>query len=132
MSIVERGRVFAESRMVESCTVRRVVSVDTDPLTGVPTPTYSVVYSGSCEVKAGDSLRAIGAESAGSTVAVQGRTVKLPNSAPAVVAGDVVEMAVDTFTPRLRGVVFRATGSHVGSWTTAQRVPVEVLSGVPS
>ena len=130
--VIGELRAQAESRMVDSCTVRRVVSVETDPLTGLPTSTYDAVYSGPCEVRESDALRAMAGDSAGSTVTEQGRVLKVPNGAPALVPGDVVDMDAGTATPRLRGVVLRVTGSHAGSWTTAQRVPVEVLSGVPS
>ena len=124
------GRRAAESLMVDSCTVTRPVVGEPDPMTGADTVTYTLVYSGKCEVKAQASLLARDAESAGSVVTVQTLTHKTPADSPAFLPGDLIEMDADTFTPRLRGVRLSVDGAHVGTWTTAQRVPVTYLSGV--
>lgn len=122
-------RPEAESRMVDTCTVQRPGETTPDPLTGADVTAYTPVYSGRCELKAAN-LQAHEAESATSQVTVQTFTLKVPNAAPALLPGDLVTFAADTFTPRLRNMKARVDGVHVGSFTTAQRVPVTVLPGV--
>lgn len=114
--------------MQDTVTVRRVASVETDPLTGVDTTTYEDVYTGSCRVKA-VNVQPSSVDSAGSTVTLQARELHTPWSAAEILPGDVAFMAADTFTPRLRGVVYRVEGAHESSDVTAQRVPV-TRSGV--
>ena len=125
-------RALAESRMQDTVRVRRPVDSEPDPLTGIDVPTYAPddVYNGRCRVKA-VNVQPATADSAGSTVTTQARELHVPNDAPAILPGDVAFLADDTYTPRLRGVVYRVDGAHESSDTTAQRVPVTRL-GVPN
>ena len=116
-------RAHADSRMNDTVTVRRITGYDEDPMTGVSTPTYADVYAGSCRVKIRD-VQPHESDSAGSAVVVQARELHLPWESPELLPGDVAFMAADTYTPRLRGAVFRVDGTHEASDTTAQRVPV--------
>lgn len=118
--------------MWETVRVRRVTGVTPDPLTGIDIPTYAPddVYNGQCRVKA-VNVQPSAADSAGSTVTTQARELHVPNDAPAILPGDVAFLADDTYTPRLRGMVYRVEGAHESSDTTAQRVPVTRL-GVPN
>lgn len=127
-------RAQAESRMRDSVVVRRPSGDgEPDPLTGVDVPAYALaaVYAGPCRVKA-VSLQPRDVESATSTVTTQALELHVPDDAPALQPGDVAFMAADTYTTRIRGRVYRVTGEHAGSDTTAQRVPVIVLPGVAS
>lgn len=124
-----RMQAQAESRMLDTCTVQRVTGVTTDPLTGLDTPTYSPVYSGLCEFKTA-AFVALSEESASSQVTVQTDTLKVPTTAPALLPGDLVTFSAATLTPRLRNLRARVDGVHVGTFTTAQRVPLIVLPGV--
>lgn len=124
-------RAEAESRMRETCLVRRPIGVEPDPMTGADVPVFAPdpVYTGKARVKA-ENTQARAGESAGSTVVAQSPAVHIPWASAALLPGDVVDFAADTYTPRLQGLTFRVTGVHVGSDLTAQRVPVEILPGV--
>lgn len=118
--------------MRDTVVVRRPVGVsEPDPVTGAVTPVYdpTPVYEGKCRVKQSQAMVRT-AESGGSTVVVQSQALHVPWSAPALLPGDVAVMDAATRTPRLRGLTYRVTGAHVGSDTTAQRVPVELLPGL--
>lgn len=129
-AVLPELQAHAESAMPDTCTVERPGQTVPDPLTGRDVTTYTPVYQGGrCALKAG-GLEARESESATSQVTVQSFVLKVPNDAPALLPGDVVTFAADTQTPRLRGLNARVDGIHVGSMTTAQRVPVTVLPGV--
>lgn len=118
--------------MIDSCTIRRPTGTEPDPMTGLDVSTYAAepVYAGKCEVKASTAIEPRGTDSATSQVTVQVTLLKIPTSAAALLPGDYVEFADDTATERLRGTSARVSGTHVGTYTTAQRVPITVLPGV--
>lgn len=127
-------RAQAESRMRETVVVRRpaadvTISDDTviDGAEFEPTP----VYSGCARLKA-SGLQPQVVESADASVTVQRPELHVPDDAPELLPGDVATFASDTFTPRLRGKVYRVDAGHAVTDTTAQRVPVTLLSGVSS
>jgi hypothetical protein len=120
----------AESRMLDTCTIVRPGDVTTDPLTGQVDPTDTPVYSGRCELRATTALIARDEESATSQVTAQTFTLKVPVGAPALMPGDLARFSATTYTPRLRNVAASVDGVHVGTFTTAQRVPVTILPGV--
>lgn len=127
-------QAHAESMMLDTCTVQRPTGTVTDPMTGRDETTYTPVYPaaggvGKCRVKP-PAYESATAESATSQVTEQRATHEVPASAPALLPGDLVTYADDTHTPRLRKMRARVDGVHVGTHTTAQRVPVTILPGV--
>ena len=132
-AVLPELRAEAESRMRDTVTVRAVAGTEPDPLTGDDVVTYAdePVYQGKCRVRIDSYAQPTTADSAGSTVTSQSRQLHVPWDAPEILDGHVAFLADDTFTPRLRGVVYRVTGAHEASDTTAQRVPVTRL-GVPN
>ena len=132
-------RAYAESRMWETATVRRPgTDIPDDSIYDtpefLPEPVYGPTiqpHEGKCRIKA-VTLQPRDEDSAGSTVTVEALEFHVPESAPALLPGDVVFMAADTYTPRLRGLTYRITASHAATDTTAQRVPITLMSGVPS
>lgn len=129
---------YAESLQVDTCIVERPDpdSIGNDPDSGADTVTYATIYplaeqTGWCRVKP-PAYQTSDAESATSQVTTQRATHEVPAGAPALLPGDLITYAADTATPRLRNVKARVDGIHVGTHTTAQRVPIVILSGVPS
>lgn len=131
-------RAQAESRMRDTATVYRPSAESPSSDSVVDDPTYEDLpvygpdvdpHGGRCRISP-PTVAARTAESADSTVTVQGLEFHTPDDAPTFRPGDLVVMAVDTRTPRLRGRQFRVESSHAGSDTTAQRVPITDLPGV--
>lgn len=131
-STARAGAQLAERKMIDRCRVRRPVSTTTDPLTGQDVTVYgdAPVYAGKCEVRATNAIEPRPADSASSQVTVQVTVLKVPAGAAALLPGDLVEFDDDTTTPRLRKLVASVSGVHVGTYTTAQRVPIVMLPGV--
>lgn len=51
-SVLARGRTAAEAGMVDACTIRRPSGTGTtDPVTGVPSQSYTTLYTGKCRVQ---------------------------------------------------------------------------------
>jgi hypothetical protein len=51
-SVLARGRTAAEAGMVDACTIRRPSgSGTTDPVTGVPSQSYTTLYTGKCRIQ---------------------------------------------------------------------------------
>ena len=118
--------------MIDTATVRRPgTDIPDDSIYDTPEFLPDPVYSGVCRIKA-VTLQPRDEDSAGSTVTIEALEFHVPESAPALLPGDVVFMAADTYTPRLRGLTYRITASHAATDTTAQRVPITLMSGVPS
>lgn len=127
-------RAHAESRMCETVTVRRPAGWEPDPVTGNDVPTYADPdpYVGQARLKPPSTVKALEPDLAGSAIVTQPAELHIPWEGPALLPGDVVLFAADTYTPRLRGLVYRVVSSHAASDVTAQRVPVEILPGVAS
>lgn len=118
---VARGRVAAESLMVDVCTVKRGATVGAGPV-GEDVVTYAeTVYVGPCKVQDRD-LSPRGAESGSSTADVLTSSVHVPVSAGPFLPGDVVFMGADVAPS------WRVLAGHEKSWQTARRLPVERVS----
>lgn len=115
--------------MTTPCRVNRPGTVTADPVTGADVPTDGApVFDGSsgdpgCKVQ--DRQASVrGVESAEATVTTQGLEVHLPVSSGPYRVGDVVSiLSGSTVVRRLRMV-----GTHLKTWQTAQRIPVEEVS----
>jgi hypothetical protein len=128
---VAQGRAAAQARMLETVVVRRPAAdqtIDDDTVVDGAEFAPAPVYSGPCRVKA-PGVQPQRVESAGATVTIQKPELHVPDDAPELLPGDVAFLAADTYTPRLRGKVYRVDDGHAATDSTAQRVPVTMLSG---
>jgi hypothetical protein len=124
-------RAQAESRMVDTVVIRRPAAdqtIDDDTVVDGAEFEVAPVYSGPCRVKA-PGVQPQRVESAGATVTIQKPELHVPDSAPELQPGDVAFLAANTYTPRLRSKVYRVDDGHAATDSTAQRVPVTMLSG---
>jgi hypothetical protein len=124
-------RTQAASRMRDSVVIRRPAAdqtIDDDTVVDGAEFALTPVYSGPCRVKS-PGVQPQRVESAGATVTIQKPELHVPDDAPELKPGDVAFMAADTYTPRLRGKIYRVDDGHAATDSTAQRVPVTMLSG---
>jgi hypothetical protein len=123
-----RGRVAAEKLQVDTCTIRRVASVSTDPETGVVTPTYTTVYSGQCRLKLSVAT-ARPADVGQAQVFMQHPILSLPATTSGVQVDDVVTITASALMPALVGRVFHVRGLAGSSHMTAARFEVMEVMG---
>jgi hypothetical protein len=117
------GRAAAERLMVDTCTVRRITPGE-DPVTGAPTDTATVVYTGQAKRQSeaqyeitpdvGDSLRT-----------VQRYLAHFPVGAFLPDVGDVIEWTACPQDPDRVGTKDRIVGRFNKTLATAMRVYVE-------
>jgi hypothetical protein len=112
---------MAESLMVDTCTIRRVTGVTTNPLTGVDTPTLAVVYTGRCKVQALDPQEHT-PDVSGHTYTIQRYRVDVPVAAYKPAPGDLVTMDTATLDVYLVGRVLRVVALLHKSLATAYRL----------
>ena len=112
--------------MVDACQVVRVAGQVTDPVTGVVSDEYVMVYEGPCRVQAralqGQAPRV--GEYAASILRLE---VHLPVSVTGVAVGDVVGVT-GSADPDLLGRKFTVTGLSHKSLLTARRLAVEEVT----
>lgn len=123
----------AESMMQTRCRVLRIISIDTDPVTGLDTPVYGdpPVYEGDgnpgCKIQDRD-LQVTPEQIPGGSVPVFRLEAQFPVAAGPFQVGDVVQtFAADDTAYATPVHVFRVSGLHRKTWQTAQRLPVEEL-----
>lgn len=113
--------------MLDACTVREVVSVAVDPLTGAGTPTYVLVYTGACKVQTSEAQEST-PEAGGSTHTVQRYAVHIPVGSFAPKVGHVVTIIASALDPNLTGRVFRVVALLHKTAATAYRLAVEEVA----
>lgn len=122
-SLVTRGRIKAESIMLDACTVRRQTGTAYDDATGATTPTWTALYSGPCRMRqpnASASRTAAGE----ADVLLQALQLHLPMDAALLVPGDEVTVTASTNDPASIGRVFRIRAVPAHSHATARRYEV--------
>lgn len=132
-----RGREAAEGGMTDTCEIGvKKKSTTLDPDTLLYETSFTVVYAGPCEFKAGTTA-AQEIAAANQELVEQDSTLKLPiGPHPAITAGTsadvtknhVVRILTSETDPGLVGTVARIKGPSVGSYTTARRFAVEVTT----
>jgi hypothetical protein len=112
--------------MADTCTIRPVDGVTTDPDTGVVSPAYGdPVYSGRCKLQQMRGSFPSTPEGGEHRWSVGPLEVHLPVAGTAGVAvGHVVEVA-ESFDPDNVGRVFRVRGGDRKTFATAVRFQVE-------
>lgn len=136
-SVTLRGRQKAESLMQDSCTVQHLTGSSTDQETGVVTPAYSTVYSGTgpggggpCKVQQANP--ATSPTDVGEAAVFVGQlTLHLPvSTASALVApDDLVTVTACVLDASLVGKTFRLRGPAHKSYATARRFPMIEVAG---
>lgn len=116
-------REAAESLMLSTCRIDRVLGVGDDGAGGVrPELLSPPVYEGKCRVKsfrAYEEVRDIGAVG---TVINQRYDIHIPVGIGPVQVGDFVTLLACEENPLLTGNVYRVAGPHETTLQTAQRV----------
>lgn len=118
------GRVFAESLMVDACTISRKTgeSINAETLESVPTTAQQ--YSGVCRLTMPGTV-ARDSESGSRVLIEQQLMLSLPiATSGSVRVNDVVTITSSENDPTLVGRTFRIAGGHHQSQATARRFPV--------
>ena len=128
-SVLARARAFASAGFADTCTVKRVSSVDTNPLTAVVTKSYVTLYSGVCRVQAPGGVAAaieVGQASPRSASA----TLQLPVvGSEGIRPDDIVTVVTCVNDTELVGRIYHITGEHHASQKSARRLAMdEVIS----
>jgi hypothetical protein len=125
VSALPELRRQAVSRMLDTCTIRRVTgdAVDAD---GNVTPTYSApLYAGLCRVQTNEPQERTPDTGDVGTVTTQRYSVHVPVGAYAPQVGDVVTIDYAHLDPYLAGRIYRVVGLLHKSQATAYRLSVE-------
>lgn len=121
------GRRAAERNMIDTCRVRTVTGVTTNPLTGASTPTYSApLYTGRCKVATYEPQER-NPEVGGATMTVQRYSVHVPVGSFAPAVGQVIEITAAALDPNLTGTAFRIVALLHKTAATAYRLGVEEI-----
>lgn len=119
------GRVAAERNMLDTCTVKTVVSVTPDPLSGQDVVVYSdPVYTGRCKVQTFEPQER-NPEAGGASLTVQRYAVHVPVGAFVPGVGQVVTITTAALDPNLTGRAFRVVALLHKTAATAYRLSVE-------
>lgn len=136
-SAIFEGREAAEALMIDRCIVeRRTGETVTDPVTGVVGDAWARVYptesdiaagnDGKCKVQ-GRTAVAIEPSAAGHQFTIEQLMLHLPVSAKSQ-ADDRVTIVAATIDPDLAGAEFRLTELARGTYRTADRWNVEMVT----
>lgn len=121
-----RARVAAEELMRDTCTAARPTGgFVTDPETGVDTPASESVYAGRCKVQT-TVAQAASPDAGGHQFTVENLQLHLPVSAE-LRTGDQVTIT-ESWDPQLVGLVFRLVELARGTYRTADRWNVELVT----
>lgn len=114
--------------MTDTCTIKRVTGIETDPLTGEATSATEDVYTGRCRFKPSMTRSSANTGQAGGhTFIVTAPEVHIPVGAADVKPGDLVECTAAVDDPYLQGRTARVVVPFHGSQATAMRLPLEVI-----
>lgn len=126
-TVMLQGRIAAESLMSDTCLIERSTTEEiTDPITGVVTFPVVEVYSGVCKLQ-GRQSQASEPSAGGHVFTVEQLMVHLPVSAQSV-TGDRVTVLSSAMDPDLVGLKLRLTELARGTYRTADRWNVELVT----
>lgn len=124
-----RGRAAAESLMVDTCTIGRVVGQTTDPLTGAVTDQVSNYYAGKCRFQTiGRGSQARPQDAGEDYMMLLRIEVQLPISVTGVEVGDIITCETSVHDPDLPTRRFRVRDLYHKSHATARRVQAEEVT----
>jgi hypothetical protein len=129
-SVLARGRTAAEAGMADACTIRRASgSGTTDPVTGVPSQTYTTLYSGKCRVQQQVAIARphdVGED----RVWLVRFDLQLPMATSAgLEVGDRVTITASVADPDLTGRVFMVNELAHKTEATSRRVGIIEVTG---
>jgi hypothetical protein len=129
-SVLARGRTAAEAGMADACTIRRASgSGTTDPVTGVPSQTYTTLYTGKCRVQQQVAIARphdVGEDK----VWLVRFDLQLPMATSAgLEVGDRVTITASVADPDLTGRVFMVNELAHKSEATSRRVGIIEVTG---
>lgn len=111
--------------MLDTCTIRRASGETTiDPDTGLPTTTYTTIYTGRCKIQS-EAVVTLTPKSGDHTYTVDRWMLHLPVSATGIQVGDEATITASALDAANVGRVFHIQGLFRKSMATAQRLPVE-------
>lgn len=118
-------REQAESLMLDTCTITRASGETTiDRETGLPTTTYTTIYTGKCKVQS-EAVVTLTPNSGDHRYTVDRWMVHVPVSAGGIKVGDTITITASALDPANIGRKFKIVGLFHKSMATAQRIPVE-------
>lgn len=120
------GRRWAESLMLDTCTVHRPGEPVTDA-DGNVTPSLTLLYTGPCKVQQ-TLAQSSNPEAGGHQFTVQDTRWDTPVAAGVFVVGDVVTITDAVLDPQLTGRVYRVTEPFHKTGATAQRTRVSEVT----
>lgn len=124
-----RGRVLAESLMVDACTIARRTGESTNEDTGVVTPTTTTVYTGQCRIQqsqlGADSVPADPGEAYVRLIAYE---LQVPVSVTGIRVHDVATITASALDPDLVGRKFIVLGLTHKTHLTARRMQVQEVA----
>jgi hypothetical protein len=129
-SVLARGRTAAEAGMADACTIRRASgSGTTDPVTGVPSQTYTTLYTGKCRVQQQVAIARphdVGED----RVWLVRFDLQLPMATSAgLEVGDRVTITASVADPDLTGRVFMVNELAHKTEATSRRVGIIEVTG---
>lgn len=129
-SVLALGRSRVRTLMVDTCTIRRPVSVTTDDLSGVVTTNYSTVYTGPCRVQmSGTGAMGQRTDVGEASVVVLRAELQLPvTTSTGVRRGDEMTLSTSTNDPDLLGRTWRIHDLAHKTHATARRLQIEEVS----
>lgn len=124
-SVLARARAFAAAGFADTCTVKRVSNVDTNPLTGAVTKTYLTLYSGACRVQTpGGAAGQIAVGEA--SLRAASATLQLPVvGSEGIRPNDIVTIVTCVNDTELVGRLYHITGEHHASQKSARRLAMD-------
>lgn len=117
--------------MVDSCEVREPATDGVfDPVTGeTPVVAGSLVYSGKVKIQNTDAVYERLSEAGGHEFVVQRYSLHFPVSAPRILEDHRVTITGSLLSPHNVGRVFRVASPSEKTFSTAQRVNADELTG---
>lgn len=124
------GRRLAEAGMYDACTITQATAFDTDPVTGVDTPTEETVYTGKCRLQSAGGYGRNADPTPADPVLMRYRILQLPViGSGGIRQGAVVVMTTCVNDPDMVGVRMLVRDQDGKSDATARRLGVEEQTG---
>ncbi len=122
-TVLARGRVAAETGMVDTCAIRRNTGESTDDFSGTVTINWLDLYDGKCRVQQAQA-QAHQHDAGEDYLLLLRLEVQLPMSVVGLQVGDEITMTASTYDDDLVGRVFLIHDLAHKTEATARRVQV--------
>lgn len=119
-SVTQRGRAFAQSLMIDACSIQHPIGSTTDPTTGQVVKTYTTVYTGPCRVSHEGAPS--GQDVAEAHLAVLNPVVSVPATVTGVAEEDLLTITACVLDPEMVGKKFRVKGPVHYTYLTSRRL----------